>query len=889
MKRKSLIFMLTLALVAILVMSVVACNNGGTNTDKGNNKKNNKVNITVLPDMVDYGASSEYYKDGITGYSDAKKAEWTADLDVKRDDERENWLIGDEVWSNDTYNSFGPIAVAYGKTEEARQSNIGYFNVEGDWIDDESANVVERVFCYSTSEAFIDRMDRARLETARMDKLVAYICREDTDREKGTGYTYEKGTSSAIEDYNQLDELYEIYDDFDAYKNDSSYKEHIFADEDEVSDAVSMKKRKIFAEVIEIYGEEADQFARSAIELVSYAIEILDDTMLGVYNEEFGKEVSFEDYMRNEVYDYETLCYLLTFKERASLSESEYKAGSKKDMMTLYGYYYQYEKGEYEVFDDSVMVTVNNKQITEYQDSLILSHKDYYNTESEAERNAEYDRRLYAKAYRYSSACYKKYYSAQLAFQSVQESYDKTIYVGGAVSASKMGQSETEGQYKKGIGAVDTDGTTYSSQMQLGCETGLDSTLKLSDVNWEYTGEKKNVLQYNSAAKGWYGLTESQQEENRYKIKYVKLELEQLKSQDYTINHATIEESDLTKALQYEIYSYSADSIRGIQSCKKDEVIYYKDIDRFLSVDANNAYTYQEIIDDENTANAYRREALLDLEETAGRNDAKYVNLNANYTAGTIGEQVSLASSSDWKGVKSNIKETLNKDYEAYAKTHNDVDEYFENTLIRKKYSCGADLDSDASECGKGNGHVDCTEEYDTDWALSRLLNNHEKVIRYTAGQYEVTFKSISTASITAKEQLVITSDMKASSITSRDLILAGKYSSVKYNQDSSCDSTTLDYNDEIGSIVREQDSSGNYRDVDTYLTKYWKNVPTYEGGDSFSCDKDGTITVTKDDTKYTYTFIGWYVDQNFKYRVDLDEAYNYDLRLYPAYRIDIG
>lgn len=888
MKRKTLIFMLTLALVAILVMSIVACN-PTTPSTKDDDKKTTKVNITVLPDMVDYGASSAYYKEGTVVYSPAKIAEWTEDLDAKRDSEHENWLLEGEVWSNDTYNSFGPIAVSFGKTEAERQSNIGYYSEDGTWIDDESANTVERVFCYSTSADFIQRMSEARLDEDKMDKLVAYICREDDDREKGTGYTYTKGTSSAIEDYNQLDELYEIYDDFDAYKKDSSYAEPKFNDEDEVSDAVSMKKRKIFGELVDIYAEEADQFARSAIELISYAIEILDDTMLGVYNNEFtDATVNFEDYMRNEVYDYETLSYLLTFMDRSSFSESTYEATSKKDMMSLYGYYYQYEKREYEVFDDSVLVEVNGENITEYQDSLILSHKDYYNTESEAKRNRDYDRRLYEKAYRYSTACYQKYYGAQLAFQKVQEGYDLEIYVGGAVSAKDMGNSETKGQYKNGLTSVGGSGMTYSQQMQLGCDTGLDSTLKLSDVNWEYTGEDKKVLQYNTAAKNWYILSDSAQEMLKNKIKYVKLELEQLKSQDYAINHATIKETDLTKALQYEIYSYSADSIRSIQACKKDEVIYYKDIDRFLSVEENKNYTYEELISDDNTGNEHRRNALLDLEETAGRNDAKYVNLDANYSAGTIDEQVSLAAKSDWSGIKSNIKETLAKDYETYATKNpdKDVSEYFENTLIRKKYSCGKELDD--TECGEGNGHINCTEEYDTDWALSRLLNNHETVIRYSAGQYQVTFKSLSTSSITAKDQLVKTKDMIGSSFTSREFAVAGAYQKVSYNADGNCDNTTLDYNDEIGSVIRDTDTNGNYRDVDLYLTKYWKNVPTYES-QSFECDQNGVITIEKDNVTYTFTFIGWFVDENYKYRVNLDEAYNYDLRLYPGYRIDIG
>lgn len=880
MKRKSLIFMLAAALVVILSLSIVACNT--TTKPDPDNKKNDKISLKPLPDMVDYGADSAYYKEGSTTYSDTKKAEWTDKLTEKLTSEREDWLLEGEVWADDNYYSFGPIAVGYGQSVAERQSNIGYYNAAGEWIDDESANTVERVFCYSSPADFIERMSSARLDEDKMDMLVDYICRTDEDRTKGTGYTYTKGTSSAIEDYNQLDELYDIYDDFDAYKDDSSYATPKFESEDDVSDAVSRKRRKIFGEIIDIYGDKGDQFARSAIEIISYALEILDNKMITSYNTNFGREVNFIDYMRNEIYDYETLSYLEAFKERTSFDTDTHKVVSadKKAMMTLYGYYYQYEKGEYGVFDDSVTVAAAGG-ITEYEDYLKLSHKDYYNSDAETIRNRDYDRRIYEKAYRYSYACYKKYYSAQLAFQKIQEEKDLTIYVGGAVKEADMGNSELKGQYKSGLTKVDSS-TSYSQQMQLGCDVGLESTLKLSDVNWEYTGDDKKVLQYNTASRNWNSLSETEQASPRQKIKEVKLELEQLKSQDYAINHTTISETDLTQALQYEIRSYSADSIRGIQACKKDEVIYYKDIDRFFKVDANSEYTFTELLNDTNTSNEYRRNALLELEENAGRNDAKYVNLNANYSVGTADEQVKTAESTDWKGVKSNIKETLSKDYEAYAKdTSNkkDVSEYFENTLIRKKYSCDADLDD--LNCKNNNGHQNCTEKYDTEWALSRLLHNHETVIRYASGQYQVTFYSLTNQSIIAADVFAFTMD-SVTTMTSREAVVKGVYGKVSYNGND----VTLDYNDEIGTVCRDTGNDG-YKDVDLYLTQYWKNVPSYETN-SFDYDKKtNVIKVTKGGHTYTYTFIGWFVDENFKYRVNLDDAYNYDLRLYPAYRVE--
>lgn len=904
MKRKLLFVLLVITLVASIGVSVIACNNPNKDKGDGDDGKNTKGNIIdPLPDMIDYGADSKYYQDGTTPYSSTIKTTWTQKLEDKQDEERIDWLdSGDPTdWPQtaeamkEFYVSFGAWAASIADPDnEARQSNVGYFDVEGNWVDDESANTVQRIFCYSTAEEFIQRMSEARVEEKRTDGVVNYITRDDEEYEnrgKGTGYVYEKGKASALEDYAQLDELQEIYDDFDAYEDDTSYADHIFETEEEVQDAINRKKRKIYGEIFDIFEDEGDQFARCAIELVSYAIKIIDSVMVPAYNFEKDATIELEDYVREEMFDHETLSYFLAFMDQnaTALNTNTYKATRKELMMSLYGYYYQYQKRDYGVFDDSKMIdNARIGKVTEYQDFLELNHKEWFETDAEALRYRNYDRRQYKEAYRYSYACYEKYYNTQLAFQDIQEGKDLEVYKGGATKT--IGSSLTTGQYKDGLSKVGGN-LSYASEMQDGCEVGLEATLKLSDVNWLYTADDLIVKNYNAKAKAWNILTDDAQEYQPNKIKKVEYEIVQLKSQDFAINHETISNADLTKALQYQIRSYSADSIRSIQAAKKDEVTYYLAIDRYLAV---NGLRYADIANNVVGIQEWQSKAYYDLEEDAGRNDAKFINLDANYSIGTANDQVNAASNADWAGVKSNIKTTLAEDYQAYHNSSNTkhVDQYFEDTLIRKIYSCGSDIDEPCQDTANGANHSKCTEEYDSNWALSRLLDNHEVVLRYMAGQAVVTFKAINESDFIDPTKFYGAINT-VTSVTSTQAKAQGTYK-MTYKADDACTEETLGTSDEIGKACCQNVGSPAVYPVAGSSSAKWNNVPVYEFKSqagvtcvSSAGSNYGKITYVSGNVTYTYTFIGWYVDENFKYPVLLDEAYNYDIRLYPGYMLE--
>ena len=885
MKKKLLVIILVIVLACSSAFVLLSCKKDKDDAGK-NPTDGTKVNITVLPDMVDYGAPS-YYEVNAVNYDDKLEKEWINELTEKRSDEREYWL-DDDKWDNAKYYTFGPVALAYGESEEKRQSNIGYFYSptgkaeDAVWVTDESANTVERIFCYSEPEDIINRFSLAAIDSVKTDGIVKYIARDDADpdRPKGTGYSYTIGVDSAIEDYAQLEELQEIYDDFEAYRDDESYTKHIFATEDDAYDALSLKQRKVYGEIFAIFGDDAAQFARAAIAMSAYAIKVVESVMLPAYENAIGEIASdneFIEYMRNEVYDYDTLSYMLAFREFTSL-DAKYIVTKKTDAMSLFGYHYQYKLRDYRVFDDSVKKTYEGKEITEYEYFLKLSHKSYFENSQEALDYRNYDRRQYEQAYRYSVSCYEKYYEKQLNFQALQEENETTLYCGGHNNRF----SEGMGYYNGSLSSTGSGVTTYTREMQEALSMGFEATLKLSDVNWEYTGVDNNVLRYNAANTNWNKLTDEQQENSTNKIYYVRLELEQLKSQDYSINHATITNADLTKALKYQIKSYSADSIRGIQANKKDEVLYQKDIDRFFTV----LEMTEESFESSTSTPVYQKDAYAALQEDLGRNYAKYRNLEENFSYGNVTSQITTADSADWPGVKSNIKETLAVDYETYhtnsLKASGDinpvyVDQYFEDTLIKKTYSCGGTFD----ECldpnaPKGSLHPNCTTEYDTDWALSRLVNSHEVVMRYMYGQIEVTFYMIPATDI--KKADVFTQGPTGS--TSADAI-AGKWYNISSTAYTTYTTKNIMSDEEIGTVCRSDYTATSY-------DMYWMNTPSYDSSDIKESTSRNmhTLTIMKGGAEYTYTFYGWYVDENFQYRVNLDEEIDYDIRLYPCYRM---
>ncbi len=917
MKRKIFKVLACVLVLSIVMIGLVACIK-----DKDKPKddtKNVTVDITMLPDMIDYGQSAYYNIAKVDYTSDFDR--WDDALKEKLDEEHDNWLLTGETWDNGNYYSFGAIT---GEGDSARrQHRFGYLAQDDGayyWEDSDSANTVERIFCYSTPADFLNVLSEQGIKVAYTDGMVKYITRDDSaynDREEYYDYEFTIGEGSALQDYRELEELEEIYNDWD--ENEIAEKS-AFANSDEVSDAVNLKNRKISGEVFKIFGDAGDQFALTAIALLEYSTYVVENVMIPAYEAEFAKtESEYKDladldeeidkgkmayleggdttgdyadykklinYMREEMYDYDTLSYFLSFREYADMpivasatSPEAYEVDNMTEPMTLFGYHYQFRHRDYNFYDTDETYTFRNatsivngsQNLSMYEYFLKLGHESYFASSgtganvrisSEDEKYAldyrRIDRDHYEQAYRYTTACLTKYYEAQLDFQVFQERMDVDLYVGGDNGKGTV-------LYEKGIGYakqepdqnyIQGDTKTYSEEMYnaLGSNgSALDSNLKISDVNWEYTADDTITKRFNLVSARWLSIEDNATLTSQEKLLKVEYEIELLKSQDNTLNHGYMKDSDFTHALQYEIYSYSADSVRGIQQNKKNNVIYAKDAERMKAV-VNSATTGYDT-------------ALAELEENVGRNRAEYANLDRNYADSNVTSEINLSGSADWAGVRSNVAETLKEDYAGYvAKGGNDVDEHFEKTLIKQIYVCKSSA-ADAGQRGGtedhclvngGNNHSPyCEEDYDTTWALSRLVNNHETSLRYMYGQSEVTFARMDISALEKDNADIAGNKFNAGS----------KYFIIEGN---SVRTEMVDTDEEIRSVLR--DSNGALI-----------NLPTYGTGANVNGNE---FSITVNNVTYNVKFDGWFVDPELKYEVLEDEEYNYDIVLYPAYSI---
>lgn len=922
MKRKIFKVLACVLVLSIVMIGLLAC----VDKDKDKHKddtKNVTVDITMLPDMIDYGQSA-YYNIGTADYSSQKNG-WVAKLDEKQVEERGNWLLEGETWDDANYYSFG--AIVNGK----RQHRFGYLAQDSDnkwyWEDSDSANTVERIFCYSSPEAFIDVLSKQGVKAEYTNGMVEYITRSDAaydDREDYKSFEFTLGKASVLQDYRELEELEEIYNDWDESEIESGTG-GLFTTSEEVSDAINLKNRKISGEVFNIFGDAGDQFALTAIALLEYSTYVIENVMIPAYETEYAKiaddATEYDDlidldeeidkgkaayleggdttgdyadykklinYMREEMYDYDTLSYFLSFREYADMpivtsasSAEAYEVGNMTEPMTLFGYHYQFRHRDYDFYDTDETYTFRNatsivdgsQNLSMYEYFLKLGHESYFASSgtganvrisSEDEKYAldyrRIDRDHYEQAYRYTTACLTKYYEAQLDFQVFQERMDVDLYVGGdngtgtVLYAQGIGyaKQEPDQDYIQGEGGT----KTYSEEMYnaLGSNgSALDSNLKISDVNWEYTADDTIAKRFNLVSARWLSIEDNATLTSQEKLYKVEYEIELLKSQDYTLNHGYMKDSDFTHALQYEIYSYSADSVRGIQQNKKNNVIYAKDAERMKAVINSETTGYDT--------------ALAELEENVGRNRAEYANLDRNYADSNVTSEINLSGSADWAGVRSNVAETLAEDYAGYvAKGGNDVDEHFEKTLIKQIYVCKSSA-TDAGQRGGtedhclvngGNNHSPyCEEDYDTAWALSRLVNNHETSLRYMYGQSEVTFARMDVSAL----------EKDGADIAGNKFNAGSKYFIIEGN---SVRTEMVDTDEEIGSVLR--DSNGALI-----------NLPTYGTGANVNGNE---FSITVNNVTYNVKFDGWFVDPELKYEVLEDEEYNYDIVLYPAYSI---
>lgn len=819
--KKYLIIFLVIVLSAGIMLGAIACNNGGEETPPDNKG----VKIKILDPLVDLSVNASDYAPNAVNYESSVKAAQAAKLAAKQEEEKESHNYIDT-------NGDGKLDTNYVEA-------TGKYN----WVvDGEDTTTFTKIFLFCDVNDLISRMAAAALPQDKMVALVAYITRTDP---AGKDYIMTAGTGSAIRDYDELDELYDAYDKDDS---DDNYR------------LLQRKRRKVMHEVFNIFVNDAAAASRTGIEILSYAQKVVADIMIPDYSEKTGKSApSFKEFFKGELFDYDSLVYFFSFNESCGVASGEpllsnvnyvIPAANKKEMTRLYGYYYQYQKKEFDLFND-----------TQYFDYLELGLKDYFDTDADALRYRDYDRTHYEGAYRYSDEFYKKYYESHFRFQRKQENYDISVY------------------------GVDKKWTTsYAVEMQLGCDAGMAATLRIGDVNWEYTSKDSNVTNYNKAAKEFYTIPKAEREakENkthRTSIAIVRLRIEQLKSQYYTINHKSLKKDDLANALKYQIYSFSGDYSRTLLANRKDDIYMTEELNRLDIADL---------------------QAIADKEDEIGRNEAMYANHDYFYLQkGNIAHQLNVAGQYNWTKISEGMDTTLKYNYDNYHQKHmsgipsevidgvtvsynEPVDVKFEDTLIKKK------LVSD------GGSTANTKKEYDTDWEISRLLDNHENVFRYAYGQIAVHYMEITDMSNYVLDGAYVSANAPSNIIDPNSNLFDG----INIKAISTSDGGK--FTTKASNISKYQDETYDSDDrieLGRYFNSKWNGILPTNGN---VAGKPALYTFQKEETvgtgliKYDYYMIfeGWYMDKNLTYKAKFDsndqfgEKFNYDIRLYPAYKV---
>jgi hypothetical protein len=342
-----------------------------------------------------------------------------------------------------------------------------------------------------------------------------------------------------------------------------------------------------------------------------------------------------------------------------------------------------------------------------------------------------------------------------------------------------------------------------------------------------------------------------------------------------------------------------------MQSNKKTQVIQRKKLERLVAtegfeypVDGIDAFAEQT-----NPApEKYHVNAVGEKIEDLGRTVAMYKNITSDYSKSDVADQMVSAKNNNWKGVTSNIDDTLSVDYENYDKkrksTDDTVDVYFEEKLIRKKYECQDDPSLPPDECQikqdlkyddnpKSHAHyatkhgegeiIYCEKVYDTEWALSRLLNAHEDVLRHMSGTVEINFRRIENFSKYYDSSKGWTPNPETSeppTYPSSDIqkIRDHKVISADYKE---FEIVTLESGQEIGEIIINDDGD----DRQPSLTK-----DRLRGIEANSQLIDGKMRHYSQTNEYE--FDAWCVDEELLYEVDPDDKFRFSIKLYPRYTV---
>ena len=474
---------LSVLIVAAVVFGMVACTDktgGGPGGDPNKSGTTLTPNsITYIKDITNYGQESRYYAAAAVTYADT--------------------------------------------TEETKKLQARIDEKKADLESGEDTSSVTKIFANSTADGIINTMSKAALPADKMTKTIDYLAGEETVTDDIIQAKVESGTFSATTGWSFFDDwtYYEKLQD----RADAS------GSTDNDQDNVKRQYRNILGKVFAI-GMSGDEFGRLATHMLAYATDVVESADMAGATLEISTTINAFDTYCQENLDYETLVYLRAFNDYYKMDGS---GTGLSDCVELYGYYYEYNKTNYDSQSDE-----------DFEKQLKYSHMTTY-TDSEWEDYVRIERTSYTSAYRYSNSFYSTFYNKHFSFQEKVENHELTVY----------GMSKWQNK-------------SYTEEMRNAVRNnGMDGQLNFTDWLWCYSGDSDAMKEYNQANTAYQnGKNGSDEQAKEGEFRY---NMEQLKMINYILTNMTA--TDLGRTLRFQVYSYSGEVVSSATSYQKDAIL----------------------------------------------------------------------------------------------------------------------------------------------------------------------------------------------------------------------------------------------------------------------------------------------------------------------------
>ena len=764
---------LSVLIVAAVVFGMVACTptgggSGGDSTTPGTTLT--PKSITYIKDITNYGQEARYYAAAAVTYADTTAER--AKLQTRIDEKKADLESGDDTSS------------------------------------------ITKIFAHSTADGIINTMSKAALPADKMTKTIDYLAGEETVTDDIIQAKVDSGTFSATTGWS-------FFDDWTYYEKLQD-RADATGSTDNDQDNVKRQYRNILGKVFAI-GMSGDEFARLATYMLAYATDVVESAdMAGATLTVDGTLNAFDTYCQENL-DYETLVYLRAFNDYYKMDGS---GTGLSDCVELYGYYYEYNKTNYDSQSDE-----------DFEKQLKYSHQETF-TDSEWEDYVRIQRTSYTSAYRYSNTFYTTFYNKHFTFQEKVENHELTVY----------GMSKWQNK-------------SYTEEMRNAVRNnGMDGQLNFTDWLWCYSGDSTVMKEYNQANTAYQnGKNGSDEQAKEGEFRY---NMEQLKMINYILTNMST--TDLGRTLRFQVYSYSGEVVSSATSYQKDSILVG--------------------VGKKEPADVTSLEAGLPAEDEVayvqGKIGAILTQLRNSYTSANVDEKANSAASQAWKAMQGEVQTAIDYDYDTLEKWAAKV-QRMEDLVVKRKYSCGAAID-EPCKLTPNEGHVNCTKGYDETHNISKFVMNYETVLMYMAGQASVDFQATSPATNNKANNYVIAVYSPDTPVT----LTPGYNGSLA---SSNLTGITYYSIKEI-SVSSGKTFAESIEDAESADKGWWTNKETTATGSkptkANSTVQETAPNNTTGNYTYSYTFKGWYLDTELKYEFNENDKISCDLVLYAGYEV---